>query len=335
MKEQKIFAFDLLEDKSDSSNSAEKYSNIESDGDHIACGGCGLPVLPGGVELDTKSIRSDVQKRYTLFKKEMEQAKQGGHTHKVWQIKDDDRTRSSHRHMEGMKIPIDDKFNVNGHRMYLPSDTSAPLKETANCRCTVTYEKHATATECEQFEIDWRGFLQDSIDASDELARLRVDFRALDRMKDEFIDSIILSALTDILSYLIDIVLEEAEENLKRYKKTQQELLRKTRIGGPGSPRRFSRRAFLALLKASNDLSRLLVKGVQVILEGLNEVISFIGKVTTAPDEAEKHFFAKTRALESRYAKLEGDLLFFQQAASSVAAEAERQSCEFTLIQNG
>lgn len=71
-----------------------------------------------------------------------------GVSRKGWLAAHDDRTRKSHREA-GAKygpggsvgpIPLDDFFVVGGSLLEYPGDPGAPIKETANCRCTVMPE---------------------------------------------------------------------------------------------------------------------------------------------------------------------------------------------------
>ncbi len=49
------------------------------------------------------------------------------------------KTRPDHDAIDGTIVPIDDDFSVGGERLFLPSDPSASLTQTANCRCTVEF----------------------------------------------------------------------------------------------------------------------------------------------------------------------------------------------------
>ena len=68
--------------------------------------------------------------------------KSEGITMKEWLSVQDDRTRDSHLLMDGVVIPIEDKFEVpatsqsEGALMDYPGDASAPASEVVNCRCT-------------------------------------------------------------------------------------------------------------------------------------------------------------------------------------------------------
>ena len=60
-----------------------------------------------------------------------------GAEEKEWLTTLDSRTRDSHRHMNGKVVPMDGYFNVNGHKMRYPLDSSAPVAEIVNCRCSL------------------------------------------------------------------------------------------------------------------------------------------------------------------------------------------------------
>lgn len=69
--------------------------------------------------------------------------KSEGIEQKEWIATLDDRTRDSHLLMDGVVIPINDKFEVpatsqsEGAMMMYPGDASAPASQSCNCRCVV------------------------------------------------------------------------------------------------------------------------------------------------------------------------------------------------------
>src|SRR5690606_7938506 len=77
--------------------------------------------------------------RYADLLKEHDLAVEAGSTTKTWKTAGDGHVRHSHAGMEGVTIPVDDEFEVGGERLFLPSDPSASLEETASCRCYVAY----------------------------------------------------------------------------------------------------------------------------------------------------------------------------------------------------
>lgn len=61
---------------------------------------------------------------------------------KSWVSVDDDKVRPSHRAVAASgPVPADGKFDVGGHEMFGPGDTSAPIEEWANCRCHAIYTR--------------------------------------------------------------------------------------------------------------------------------------------------------------------------------------------------
>ncbi len=59
---------------------------------------------------------------------------------KKWVPALDERTRSSHAHMAGVKpIPLDAKFMVNGSPMDRPKDPNGGSSNVINCRCVLAY----------------------------------------------------------------------------------------------------------------------------------------------------------------------------------------------------
>ena len=67
-------------------------------------------------------------------------AKDLGAVYKVWRTRNDDRVRSSHGELEGNKVPLSQPFNtITGAELMHPHDPTAPLSETAGCRCRLSY----------------------------------------------------------------------------------------------------------------------------------------------------------------------------------------------------
>lgn len=76
-----------------------------------------------------------------LNKIEFGEAKADGKTMKTWHTEQDLRVRDTHVPLDNKTIPIDGLFMVGGYPMAIPKDEThgAPLREIANCRCSVTY----------------------------------------------------------------------------------------------------------------------------------------------------------------------------------------------------
>ena len=63
--------------------------------------------------------------------------KMGIKTNKKWIATLDDRTRAEHRHLDGMSVPPDEKFETDGYTIGFPGDPSAEPEMFYNCRCTL------------------------------------------------------------------------------------------------------------------------------------------------------------------------------------------------------
>ena len=74
---------------------------------------------------------------YTAF----QDAVDNGKTRKIWNTMLDNKVRHTHEEIEGIMIPIMERFNVGSYEMYQPKDTScgAGMEEIAGCRCWCTY----------------------------------------------------------------------------------------------------------------------------------------------------------------------------------------------------
>lgn len=70
-----------------------------------------------------------------------EQAKRDGKTYKTWITENDERVRLEHAEVDGMKIPINEKFAVGSDLMDFPHDyLNGTPGNLINCRCVCLYE---------------------------------------------------------------------------------------------------------------------------------------------------------------------------------------------------
>lgn len=59
---------------------------------------------------------------------------------KTWHTALDERVRFDHMAVEGVTVGINEHFIVGGYPMLYPLDGNAPIEQTANCRCSVSYQ---------------------------------------------------------------------------------------------------------------------------------------------------------------------------------------------------
>lgn len=62
---------------------------------------------------------------------------QGIQVNKMWMATLDDRTRYEHRHLDGVSIPNDEAFEIDGYKIDYPGDPDAEPEMIYNCRCTL------------------------------------------------------------------------------------------------------------------------------------------------------------------------------------------------------
>lgn len=67
-------------------------------------------------------------------------AKGGRHVQRIWRTMRDERVRPSHRKAHGQKRVGANAFRVGGWPLKYPGDLTAPIDETANCRCWVEFQ---------------------------------------------------------------------------------------------------------------------------------------------------------------------------------------------------
>lgn len=69
-----------------------------------------------------------------------EAAEELGAVYKVWRTRRDNRVRPTHGGLEGNRIPLSSEFiTFEGNHLRFPRDPLAPLEETAECRCRLSY----------------------------------------------------------------------------------------------------------------------------------------------------------------------------------------------------
>jgi hypothetical protein len=56
---------------------------------------------------------------------------------KLWLATDDSRTRPTHNHAEGQRVPVGSPFIVGGAELQFPGDPFGPAQEVIQCRCTM------------------------------------------------------------------------------------------------------------------------------------------------------------------------------------------------------
>lgn len=93
---------------------------------------------------------------------QMIEASKSGLQYKVWLSQQDEKVRASHTHADGQARPLYDPFAVGSSLMMHPGSLTAPLEETANCRCTMLFTDKPNPRAMLEFGVD-----------PEELAKLR------------------------------------------------------------------------------------------------------------------------------------------------------------------
>lgn len=70
-----------------------------------------------------------------------------GYTTKMWVAHHDGRTRPTHLEADRQQAPILGDFRVGGFALVMPGDPTAPLQETANCRCVLVGVRRDSSTD--------------------------------------------------------------------------------------------------------------------------------------------------------------------------------------------
>lgn len=75
----------------------------------------------------------------------LNELKRRGFAAKRWVSHHDDRVRPSHLEANGQTVPLEAAFTVGGHQLQIPGDPTAPIGETASCRCVLYGQKDSGA----------------------------------------------------------------------------------------------------------------------------------------------------------------------------------------------
>ena len=85
---------------------------------------------------------------------QMIEAAKSGYSYKVWISSQDEKVRENHNHADGQARPLYDPFIVGSNLMMHPGDLTAPLQETANCRCTMVFTNNPNPRALAEFGVD-------------------------------------------------------------------------------------------------------------------------------------------------------------------------------------
>lgn len=96
-------------------------------------------VVNGRDDYNQKGVNEERTKRYNSMLAEFQAAKLRGMTHKIWVTSSEANVRAAHIEADGKVVRINDPFIVGAERLFLPSDPTGSLANTANCRCTVEF----------------------------------------------------------------------------------------------------------------------------------------------------------------------------------------------------
>lgn len=102
----------------------------------------------------------------------MQYAKQSGLTlNKTWQATGDGHTRPAHAEADGQTVAMDTPFEVGGDQLDYPGDPSGSAANVINCRCSLFYQRVASAAPDESSSDD------NSDDEEDEKRRRRLEYK--------------------------------------------------------------------------------------------------------------------------------------------------------------
>jgi len=89
----------------------------------------------------TETLRAVQAGNFEAYQQAVESGKIAAqNVRKVWNSAHDKRVRDTHRELDGESVGLNERFvSSSGARLRYPLDPAAPLSETAQCRCSLTY----------------------------------------------------------------------------------------------------------------------------------------------------------------------------------------------------
>lgn len=89
----------------------------------------------------TETLRAVQAGNFEAYQQAVESGKIAAqNVRKVWNSAHDKRVRHTHRELDGESVGLNDRFvSSSGAQLMYPLDPAAPLSETVNCRCNLTY----------------------------------------------------------------------------------------------------------------------------------------------------------------------------------------------------
>ena len=90
---------------------------------------------------DRARLMSEDQSNFVYDIEDFAEAIEAGMRYKTWNTVGDNRVRESHAEVEGLTIPINEPFQLQGGLLNYPHDTSLGCdeNEVIACRCTLSY----------------------------------------------------------------------------------------------------------------------------------------------------------------------------------------------------
>lgn len=90
---------------------------------------------------DRGRVIAENESNLIIGHEELEEAMVSGYRYKTWNTIMDGKERESHAEVNGVTIPIDDVFHLQGGDCYAPLDSSLGMsdEEIVNCRCSLSF----------------------------------------------------------------------------------------------------------------------------------------------------------------------------------------------------
>jgi len=130
---------DLLDELGLSLTAFFAASHVESTAAEIVSATLNHPDDPYFFSTDRARLIAENEANSIYNDAQFQDAVLTGKRYKTWHAIMDNRTRETHREVNGTTIPIDQYFVVGNSLMFFPRDSSADPEEVVNCRCTATY----------------------------------------------------------------------------------------------------------------------------------------------------------------------------------------------------
>ena len=127
-------------------------------------------LVDGGKARASTIVRTELSRAWAFASHEraLQSAREGIEMDKVWRRSGKLFPRQSHLLADGRRVPVNEAFDINGHKLRFPHDPKAPASETINCGCVCLYRPRSIKATLP----DKRPFTKEELAMNPDMAQL-------------------------------------------------------------------------------------------------------------------------------------------------------------------